>query len=349
MQIKVSIIVPVYNVAQYLKRSMESLVNQTLKDIEIIIVNDGSTDNSLKICKEYAAQDDRIMLVDQKNMGVSEARNVGMQKATGEYIGFIDPDDWVELNMFEEMYYAAKNNNADATICEYLIEAGDKKEIKPFNMEAKTLQKNEILNLLVKNMIGAKHLFNQEGVIMGSVCRVLFKRSNLEKWSLKFNKNLALMEDLIFCVEYFIKANQIRIINKPFYHYVKNFQSAVTSYRKDKEKELKEVYEILMKILKDIGIENVVRNRMNIRYMRIYLLSITNESHVGNKKKLVKKIKAIHHYCRCINENNTLYKIDISDYHIKHKVLLFLIKNKLSLIIYTYYRLINIRKKKVLS
>ena len=93
---KVSIIIPVYNVESYLRRCLDSVVNQTLKDIEIILVNDGSTDGSLAICEEYAKNDDRIKIITRKNGGLSAARNTGLDNATSEYIGFIDSDDWVD-------------------------------------------------------------------------------------------------------------------------------------------------------------------------------------------------------------------------------------------------------------
>ena len=101
---KISIIVPVYNVSKYLKRSLDSLINQTLKDLEIIIVNDGSTDNSLDICQEYASLDNRIKVISKENGGPSSARNYGLRYVTSDYVAFIDSDDYVALDMYETMY-----------------------------------------------------------------------------------------------------------------------------------------------------------------------------------------------------------------------------------------------------
>ena len=113
---KVSIIVPVYNVEKYLECCLESLINQTLKDIEIICVNDGSTDNSGKILDNYAAKDSRIKVISQPNKGLSEARNSGLKIATGEYISFVDSDDWVDWDFIEKLYDAAERNNADIAV-----------------------------------------------------------------------------------------------------------------------------------------------------------------------------------------------------------------------------------------
>lgn len=111
--IKVSIIVPVYNVEKFLEKCLDSLTNQTLKDIEIICVNDGSTDKSFEILNNYAKQDLRIKIINQKNSGLSAARNSGMNIAQGKYIGFVDSDDWVDLDFFEKLYNVAIKNNAD--------------------------------------------------------------------------------------------------------------------------------------------------------------------------------------------------------------------------------------------
>ena len=110
---KVSIIVPVYNVEKYLRKCLDSLINQTLKDIEIICINDGSTDKSLEILEEYKNRDSRIILLNQENSGQSIARNNGIKKATGEYIGFVDPDDWVENNMIKCLIDEIKSEKVD--------------------------------------------------------------------------------------------------------------------------------------------------------------------------------------------------------------------------------------------
>ena len=110
---KVSIIVPIYNVEQYLVECMESIVHQTLKDIEIICVNDGSTDNSLKIIQDYAQKDNRIVIIDKQNEGYGKGMNDGLDKATGEYVGIVEPDDYVDLHMYEDLYKIAHENDLD--------------------------------------------------------------------------------------------------------------------------------------------------------------------------------------------------------------------------------------------
>lgn len=110
---KVSVILPVYNVEEYLRQALDSIVNQTLKDIEIICVNDGSKDNSLNILEEYASKDDRVKIINQENQGQGAARNNAIKIATGEYLSFVDPDDWIEFDMYEKLYNKAIENSAD--------------------------------------------------------------------------------------------------------------------------------------------------------------------------------------------------------------------------------------------
>ena len=113
---KISIIVPVYNTEKYLEKCLNSLISQTLEDIEILCINDGSTDNSIKILEQYANRDSRIKIINKKNAGVSAARNTGISQAKGEYLGFVDSDDYVDLNFYEKLYNTAKEYNASIAV-----------------------------------------------------------------------------------------------------------------------------------------------------------------------------------------------------------------------------------------
>ena len=109
----ISVIMPVYNTSQYLRRSIESVLNQTFKDFELICINDGSTDNSLQILEEYATTDSRIKIINQENSGAGYSRNVGISRSTGKYLAFLDADDWYDENFLFDVYKAATENNAD--------------------------------------------------------------------------------------------------------------------------------------------------------------------------------------------------------------------------------------------
>ena len=162
--VKVSIILPIYNVGVYLERSIESVRNQTLQEIEIILVNDGSEDESLKICKEYEKKDKRIKVIDKLNGGVSSARNAGLKIASGEYIAFLDPDDYVEMNMYENMYNKIMENNSDMCVCNYIIVNGNKQIHIENNLKEELISQDRIKSYIIPELIGAKQITEKKGM-----------------------------------------------------------------------------------------------------------------------------------------------------------------------------------------
>nr|WP_302853132.1 glycosyltransferase [Methanosphaera stadtmanae] len=126
MNQKVSIVIPVYNVEKYIERCLKSILNQTLDSIEVIVIDDGSTDNSGKICDEFSTKYKNVKTFHKRNGGVSSARNLGISIAKGEYIGFVDPDDFIHVNMYKELYENAKKVNSDIAICSFKEIKGNK-------------------------------------------------------------------------------------------------------------------------------------------------------------------------------------------------------------------------------
>lgn len=164
--IKISVIVPVYNMEKYLEKCLDSLVNQTLKEIEIIAVNDGSKDKSINILKKYSKKYKNIKIYDHDNQGISKTRNFGIEKATGEYIAFIDSDDYVDTRMFEIMYKKAKKDNLDIVVCDYYNYYENKNKIEKFKIvdfKDTTISENKSLIFQINpspwNKIYKKELF----------------------------------------------------------------------------------------------------------------------------------------------------------------------------------------------
>ena len=208
MQPKVSVIVPVYNVEQYLRQCLDSLINQTLKDIEIICVNDGSTDNSLEILQSYAKQDDRIKVINQENGGAGSARNKGMIEASGKCLYFIDGDDYLQLDALEKIYQKIADTNADICVFKNNIYRQSSRELMPCNWE------RFILN------ISNKEIFNKY-----DISKVFFQFCNIPVWSkmyrtsfIKDNKiefqNLRTCNDVYFNYVSLILASSITFLNK---------------------------------------------------------------------------------------------------------------------------------------
>ena len=155
MKPKISIIVPVYNVEKYLRRCLDSLLTQSLTEIEIIAINDGSTDSSLNILSNYREMDNRLKIIDQPNGGVSSARNAGIDAVKGDYIGFVDPDDWVDEQMYETMYQAVKTENTDILMCSYIREFGTHSKEKDFYLPEKVCYYNEeVQTKIMRRLVG---------------------------------------------------------------------------------------------------------------------------------------------------------------------------------------------------
>lgn len=187
---KISIIVPVYNVEEYLEICIDSILNQTFKDFELILVNDGSTDNSLKICKYYENIDNRIYIIDKKNGGLSSARNAGLDIAKGEYIGFVDSDDYIHPQMYELLYNQIIKNKADISMCDF-------KKVSEFNK--KELSAKGILNNKIEILDNKESLFK-----LGEKDSVTY----IVSWNKLYNKglfkNIRFKEGIIHEDEYII-------------------------------------------------------------------------------------------------------------------------------------------------
>jgi glycosyltransferase involved in cell wall biosynthesis len=172
--VKLSIIVPVYNAEKFLDKCLESLKNQTIKDIEIILVNDGSTDNSLEICNKYAQNDSRIKVLTQKNSGQSKARNVGIDNSNGEYIAFTDSDDWVDLDYYEKLVESCEKHDAEIACASIIRERKNTRKYRVKYTETLdvTDEQEKIDVARVPNMC---YVFNK-----------VYKKSLLERLNLRF-------------------------------------------------------------------------------------------------------------------------------------------------------------------
>ncbi len=224
---KVSIIIPVYNVEKYLRKCLDSVVNQILLDIEIICVNDCSPDDSLSILKEYADKDSRIKLIDLKeNVGSGQARNIAMEQATGEYIMFVDSDDWLELDACEKVYDRINTNQSD--VCFFTYNFYDEKT------DRLRLNKNKLM-LYEKyaDDSGRVHLedINFPYILSAEVWYKIYKRSFLEKYSLKMISGKC-FEDTLFSNALLMYAKNISILNLPLYNYRVNNKSSITNNAK---------------------------------------------------------------------------------------------------------------------
>lgn len=210
---KISVIVPVYNVEKYLPQCMESIINQTFKGIEIICINDGSTDNSLKILQDYAEKDERIQIINQKNMGLSAARNSGLKIARGKYIFFIDSDDWIEADTLKTLYDTALETDADLTCCHFATfgetpEDGTRANDKQLYFNQSEFTPNGVCSL-------KDNPLKIHAVVNGK----LHKKSIIEKYQLSFPKQRLIHEDEYWTWVYGIHCQKYFYVSTPLYHY----------------------------------------------------------------------------------------------------------------------------------
>ena len=285
---KVSIIVPIYNVELYLDRTVRSLLNQTLKEIEIILVDDESPDNCPAICDHYSNEYSNIRVVHKKNAGLGMACNSGIEIATGEYIAFCDSDDYVDTDMYETMYNTAVENHADVVFTG--IQTVDQNGIiSPMN-DYPTLQiikeKNRIHHFAM-DMIASEPSDPTERHVAMSAKIALYRKTLIDRYNLQFvSERIIISEDLIWNLDILCHATCIVTLPQTFYYYYKNLSSLSKQIRTDRFAFFKALRKELCQRTKFYGID-----RMFIGYCRFYIGNIYNSSLLPqNKKKIISEI-----------------------------------------------------------
>lgn len=216
----ISVIIPVFNSAEYICKCLNSLRCQTYKNFEVVLVDDGSNDGSEKICDKYVAIDDRFKVIHKKNGGVSSARQVGLDNSIGKYVIHVDPDDWVEPSMLEELNKVALIEDADMVICDFYENIG--KEQRYHKQQPSSLSPNVVL----------REMFQQ---LHGSCCNKLVKRVCYNIFNISFPKNIYYCEDLYVTVTLLQHEIKITYLNKAFYHYVQyTFKPTLVRYYDEK-------------------------------------------------------------------------------------------------------------------
>lgn len=214
---KISIIVPIYNVEKYLNRCIESILNQTFRDFELILVNDGSTDNSLDICRYYEDIDNRICVINKNNGGLSSARNCGIKNAKYEYIGFIDGDDYIHPQMYELLYDAIIKNNSDLSICDY------KKVFENESVINKIYSYNESYINTFSNIECLNRLYDKNNKIDFIIaCNKLYKKDLFNTVDFPLGK---LHEDEFIAHKILYETKKVTFINKKLYYYLQRENS----------------------------------------------------------------------------------------------------------------------------
>lgn len=330
-----SIIIPIYNVERYLLQCLESVLNQTYTNIEVILVNDGSTDNSGAICEEIKVNDSRVKVIHTDNKGVSFARNLGINIATGDYILFVDSDDWLEKDAIEKISKVLNKRLYDLVFFNLVKEIDNKLiPVYPFQDSRSLISKNELENMLPQ-------LIKQE--VINSPIKI-YKTDVIKNNNIKFNTGISIAEDYLFNIECFLNADSLFIMKDILYHYmIRNNNSLTRKFKENKYEQLMYVNNTIMELVTKHGkynSEKLVEALLYIRLKNVYSCFtdlFNRECNFSYKKKL----EFITNVTRLENDKDYL-KIN----NWRFKILALFLKNNSNKIIYGVSRLLNFYKNR---
>lgn len=330
----ISVIVPVYNVEKYLKQCVESILNQTYKNIEIILVDDGSTDKSGIICNYLRDEhSDKIKVIHKKNAGLGMARNSGLNIAKGEFITFIDSDDWILSNELEDLYSSMLENDVD--YCKGGFQkVSNEGDVLYQNIEkTQYFGRNKVRSNLLPRLIGSAP--NKHDSINMSVWGTLFKNNIIKENKISFPSERKLIsEDIVFDIEYLQYAKSAYVISNYGYQYRQNPNSLTTSYKADRFKLVMSLYDYLYSKMKSLNYDKNSLLRVDRNLFINLLICIEQEQYNPSRADAIRQIGDI-----CLN--NQVHKI-ISSYprsklEYKQKIFLNLIlKNRKHLLYYIF-------------
>ncbi|MCC4357479.1 glycosyltransferase [Limosilactobacillus reuteri] len=311
---KISIIVPIYNVKSYLQRCVQSISRQTYRDLEIILIDDGSTDGSGELCDSF--EDKRIKVFHKRNEGLGLSRNVGIKEATGKYVMFVDSDDYIDKTMVENLYKDLISNKADTCIGGYKRVLKDKtiKNINP--LSGKVFESSQIIKDVLAKMMGRASK-NDDHIEM-SVWKVLFTLSIIKENNIVFpSERKFISEDIIFDTEYYTKCKRVCMSSDIGYNYCDNSNSLTTKYNPNRFKLQITLFEELKKRASNLNIYTFVDQRLYNNLIANTRYCIKLEQKFNPKNVALKNIKDI-----CSNKKlNEVFSYYLDDGPLKSKVI----------------------------
>ena len=267
---QISIIIPIYNTERYLSDCLDSVINQTIQDIEIICVNDGSTDNSAQIIEEYALKDNRIKVLHKENGGQTSSRRAGLELATGEYIGFVDSDDWIDSDMYEKMLSIAERYQVDMVSSGYYLEGNY--TTKHLDTVEYGLYDADNIQDLRDNTIYCVQ--RKETGLRGSMCCKIFKRNILMDTIKMVPDSISIAEDKMSVITYMLYCNSAYVMPEAFYHWV--IHQGSMSRRADENYlvNVNEVYKYLISLYSHKNFSEQMRTQAEIYIMELLVLGM---------------------------------------------------------------------------
>lgn len=323
---KMSVIVPVYNVERYIDKCLDTLVNQTLKDIEIIVVDDGSPDNSSEIYNRYAAMDERVKIIKKKNAGVSEARNTGMEAATGEFFMFVDSDDWLPLDGCEILYNQYEKTHADMILADaYIVTDGVTKKNDIFNEEF-TTKNTDFFKAYQKSCIG--YCYNPKPATkwnipgLGSPCNKLFKSSIIKEHNLRFDPYVkGIYDDNLFTLHYLMHIKSLSYVKKPVYYFRLVSGSLTQGYKANTLDINSRIFERINDFMEETGNKEYYLEAFYVYVIRRFSKSMNVYFFANNNTKPKKEIfRELKQVMNSEPYKTAIKKVDINRLLGNHKV-----------------------------
>lgn len=338
MKPTVSVIVPVYNCEKYIDKCINSILNQTFKDFELILINDGSLDKSPEICNFYKQKDKRVRVIHKKNEGVSSARNIGIDIANGEYITFVDSDDYLNDTFLETSISIMKNHKVDLYMSGLVMESYNNGKISRVDKYA---GKSNIYN--VRSLLENLHIDYPLICICGPWCK-LFKKEILEKYNIKFNTNMSLGEDTDFNLNYLEHCKKIYFCENSDYHYVRNNEESLfTRYNEDSYDIHVLVYDKMRTLYYEYKCSKDSCERFEDMYVDLLIGCIHNEFRNSDKNTPKKRKDLINRVAN--NKFIKEYKCNKIKNNLKKHILVSLLKNKIIFIVNLLFNIWYLGKK----
>lgn len=292
MEKKVSIIVPVYNVEKYLRRCVDSLIEQSYSQIEILLIDDGSKDNSFLICKEYAEKDSRIRVFHKENEGLGLTRNYGIERACGEYITFVDSDDYLAADAIEIMLKKAVITGADVIIASHYYKNKEQKNVLPERLYSGA----EIKETLMVHMMGNKG--NYLDALSYTAWGKLYKKELFTKNNLFFpSERKFIWEDLAFSVEAYPLCEKVYILHKPVYYYCFNEGSLTHTYKPNKLELVMGLYRYMKEKVQELNLPTEAKFRLDTNFIGHIRTCIKLEVFYSDKNGFRRAIQNIREIC----------------------------------------------------
>lgn len=308
---KVSVIVPIYNAEKVLPRCIDSILNQSYPNLELILINDGSIDGSIDIIRKYEKLDNRVKVINNKNNGVSETRNIGVIQASGKYIQFVDSDDFIELDMVEKTVKLIENNDADIVMTGLFLDIEKNKKIST------SIQTFEDSISISKEDIAKNVLDRLNGTYINSPVNKLYKKSIIIDNNIVMNKKIDLGEDLIFNLNYLKYCNKVVFSKESYYHYCMKVEDNLTfKYRNNKMELMEFLFKECKEYLKWGNLdENEIRklNAIFIKWMYSCYIDLNNKNcnltFIDKYKYIKKSIKKYEYVIEDTKELSSMLKI----------------------------------------